>query len=216
LNVTLFNTDLKNFQDRSFNGTLFLVRNAGNVRSRGVDVDGQFRPLSMLNISYGVTYLDAVYTSDKNAPGLEGCLPIPGACPTVQDLSGRALNHAPRWNGDVTAELTSQPFLGGYTASLAATETFTSSMLTANTDNPQSRVPGHATTDLRLSFHSPDNRYELDLFGTNVFDKHYYVDTVAQPLGVIMGINNIHTGATVFRGFLGDPQRFGVRLSAKF
>ena len=106
--------------------------------------------------------------------------------------------------------------MGGVSATLAATENYTASFLTANNDNPQSRLPGHATTDARVSFNSPSDRWQLDLYGTNVFNKHYYVTTVAQVLGAQMGLNDPVTGATVYRGFLGDPARFGARVSVKF
>jgi iron complex outermembrane receptor protein len=90
-------------------------------------------------------------------------------------------------------------------------------MLTANTDNPQSRVPGYATTDFHVSFFTPDTRWQFDIFGSNVTNTHYYVSTTAQVLSSIMpGVNNTATGATIFRGSLGDPARFGARLTAKF
>jgi iron complex outermembrane receptor protein len=215
LNVTLFNTALKNFQDRSFNGTAFVTRNSGDVRSRGVDIDGQIRPASNVTLTAGLTYLDSIYTNNPTAPGLEGCTGTP-TCPLVQNLTDRPLGFAPKWQGNLGIEVKSGEFMGGYKAAVAGNEHLTSSFLTANTDNPQSRVPGYATTDLRLSFFSPDARWQLDFFGTNVFDKHYLVTTVAQVLGAVMGINNPATGATIYRGFLGDPARYGARISAKF
>jgi iron complex outermembrane recepter protein len=214
LNATAFDTELHNFQDRSFNGTSFLVRNAGNVRSRGVDLNGQFRVLSDLDFTYGNTYEDSIYTKDISAPGLEGCTGLPG-CPTVQNLSGQPVGYSPRWNGYLGLNWKIGEF-GGFATSFNANENFTTSFLTANTDNPQSRVPGYETTDLRLSVGSPSGRWRVDLFGSNVFDRRYYVYTLAQPLAAVMGINNPNTGATVFRGFLGDPARYGVRLSGKF
>ncbi len=100
--------------------------------------------------------------------------------------------------------------------SFNASENFTSSFLTSNTDNPQSRLPAYETTDLRFAIHSPDDRWEFGIFGTNVFDKHYYTSTFAQPLASLMGANNPTTGATVYCGFLGDPARFGARVAVHF
>ena len=216
LDATAYYTTLHDFQDRSFSGTTFLIQNAGDVRSRGVDLNGQIRPTSNLTLTSGVTYLDAIYTNDPNAPGLEGCTGLPG-CPTVQNLSGRPIQFAPQWQGNGGFEYRLGSFLGGYSASLAGSEHFTSSFLTENNDNPQSRLPGYYTTDLRLSFFFPDKRWQFDIFGTNVADAHYNIATIDQVLGaVIPGVDNTKTGATVYRGFLGDPSRFGVRLSGKF
>jgi iron complex outermembrane receptor protein len=215
VNLTLFDTELSNFQDRSFDGTGFLIRNSGDVRSRGVDVDGQLLIVPRLKATFGGTYLDSIYKSNTAAPGLEGCVGAPG-CATVQNLTGQPLGFAPKVQGNVGLEWTSRPVIRDISVAIAASEHFTSSFLTANTDNPQSRLPGYATTDLRLTFQSGDGRWKFDLFGTNVFDKHYLVTTVAQPLSALMGINNTTTGATIFRGFLGSPATYGLRVSLNF
>jgi iron complex outermembrane recepter protein len=214
LNATVFDTVLHNFQDRSYDGVEFLIRNAGAVRSRGLDLDGRFRALSNLTFSYGLTYLDSIYTSDSGAPGLEGCTGTAG-CPLVQNLSGQPLDFAPKYNGNVGLSWTIGA-VRGYATSFNAMESFTSSFLSDNTDNPQSRLPAFRTTDLRFSIHSPDDKWQFDIFGTNVFDAHYYTSTIPQPLASIMGATNPATGATIFRGFLGDPARFGARISVHF
>ena len=212
LNATLFDTELKDFQDRSFNGLGFVIRNSGNVRSRGLDLDGQLRATQNLSFTYGATFLDATYAKAVSSPGLEGCTTL---CPTVQNLTGQTISYAPKSHATGGVQWTSA-FSNGYAITAAANENYTSSFLTANTNNPQSRVAGHATTDLRLRLSSPNGRWNVEAFGLNVFDKHYYVATVAQPLGSIMGINVPATGATIFRGFLGDPARYGLRASVKF
>jgi iron complex outermembrane recepter protein len=214
LNATVFDTVLHNFQDRSYDGLEFLIRNAGAVRSRGLDLDGRFRALSNLTFNYGLTYLDSIYTTDTGAPGLEGCTGTAG-CPLVQNLSGQPLDFAPKYHGNVGLNWNIGE-VRGYATSFNASENFTSSFLTTNTDNPQSRLPSHRTTDLRISIHSPDDRWQFEVFGTNVLDAHYYTATIAQPLASVMGATNTTTGATVFRGFLGDPARFGARVAVHF
>jgi iron complex outermembrane receptor protein len=166
-------------------------------------------------VTFGGTYLDSIYTDNTSAPGLEGCTGLAG-CPTVQNLTGKTLAFAPKLQGNIGAEWKSQPFMNGISLALAVNEHFTSNFLTANTLNEQSRVPGYATTDLRLSLIAEGDKWRLDLFGENIFDKHYFVTTVAQTLGAAMGINNNTTGTTVFRGFLGSPANFGARLSLNF
>ncbi|HVR89673.1 MAG TPA: TonB-dependent receptor [Novosphingobium sp.] len=215
LNLTLFNTNLHNFQDRSFDGTQFVIRNSGDVRSRGVDFDGDFEPIDNFKFTFGGAYLDSIYTRNPNAPGLEGCTGGPG-CPLFHDLSGTRLPFAPKFKGRIGAEVSSGPMGSGYELTFAAHENYTSSFLTANTGNEQSRVDGYATTDLRLTLDSPEKNWSVTLFGTNVFDKIYYTTTVAQVLGNIIGVTSTTTGQTVFRGNLGEPARYGVRLSFDF
>ena len=216
LNATFFNTKLNNFQDRSYNGLAFLTRNSGDVRSRGVDVDGQLRLIRNLSLTYSGTYLDSIYLTDVGAPGLEGCTGRVGSCPTIQNLSGRTIGYAPKvkLNGGFEYKI---PFNGGYSVSLSSSAHYTSSFYTVNTLNPQSKLPSYYTADFRVGVTSPDKRWEVDVFGTNIFNKHYFTALNTQTLGALIpGVNNNVTGATVFRGVLGDPSRFGVRLSAKF
>lgn len=215
LNITAFQTDLHDFQDRSFDGTFFRIRNSGDVRSRGVDLDGDVSFNDNIRFVFAGTVLDAEYTDNVAAPGLEGCEGSP-TCPLVQDLSGTRLPYAPELKGRIGLELNSGPFGDGYEVTFGAYQNHTSSFLTANTGNPQSRVDGYDTTDLRLTLVSPDDRWSLTVFGNNVFGEVYYTATVSQALGSLFGATDPATGQTVFRGFLGEPSRYGVRLSANF
>ena len=135
---------------------------------------------------------------------------------TVQDLTGLRLAFAPQVQGNLGAEWKSAPLFSGISLALAANEHFNSSFFTANNLNPQNKVPGYATTDLRLSLISEGNKWKFDLFGNNVFDKHYLVTTGIQVLGAAMGIINATTGTTIIRGYLGEPASYGARLSLNF
>ncbi len=215
LNANIFNTVLNNFQDRSYNGLSFVIRNAGTVRSRGMEVEGQVHAIPHVDFNFGADYLDSIYRSDPGAPGLDGCTGLPG-CPVVQNLSGRQLPFAPKWQGNLGVNLSSNPFLGGYTAILALNETLSSGYLSENNDSQQSHVAGYGVLDARLSLFTPDSNWELDLFAQNLLDRHYFTLKIPTTLGSAFGVNNPATGATLYRGTLGDPRVFGVRLSAKF
>ena len=218
LNATLFNTELHNFQDRSFNGLGFVIRNSGDVRSRGLEVESQVNVIDHLNLNLGLAYLDSIYTKNVAAPEFDGCSPaiINAACPGVQNLSGRVLPFAPKWQGNAGFEVNSDPFLGGFTGAFAMNESFTSSFQAENTLSPQTVVPGYGTLDGRLSLYSPDGVWQLDLLGTNILNKHYFNEYFPQPLAGALGLNDPTTGNTVFRGFVGDPQEFRIKLSARF
>jgi iron complex outermembrane receptor protein len=218
LNATLFDTQLHNFQDRSFNGLSFVVRNSGDVRSRGLEVESQAHVIDHLNLNLGLAYLDSIYTNNVAAPAYDGCSPaiVTPACPKVQNLSGRVLPFAAKWQGNAGFEVNSNPFMGGFTASFAANEVFTSSFYAENTLSPQTVVPGYGTLDGRISLYSPDGVWQLDLTGSNVLNKHYFAEFFPQPLAGALGLNDPTTGNTLFRGFVGDPQEFKVRLTARF
>lgn len=215
LNASVFDTRLNDFQDRTFSGTQFLTRNSGDVRSRGVDLDARFRPVPALTLRLAGTYLDAKYIRNTNAPGLEGCTGTP-SCPLVQDLSGKRLQFSPKlqFNGGFDWQVAE---LGtGYRITASGNEHYTSSFLTSNTDNPGSRLPGYWTSDLTVALTAPSDRWKIEFFATNLFDKRYYVATIPQVLGALLGVNDTTNGATLYRGFLGDPRKIGARASINF
>lgn len=216
LNATVFQTKLHNFQDRSFNGLGFVVRNAGDVRARGVEVEGQFRPIEHLNINFGMDYLDSIYTKNTGAPGLTGCTGAANSCPKTQDLSGRTIPFAPKWSGNIGVELNSDPFMGGYSASLQVNTEFKSSFFTQNDLNPQSVAKARTLLGARLSLFSPDGHWQLDIYGKNLFDKRYVPAKFPQVVGSLFGVNDPMTGATLYRDYLGAPRTIGVRLSTNF
>jgi iron complex outermembrane receptor protein len=218
LNANLFDTGMHNFQDRSFNGLGFVIRNSGDVRSRGMETEGQIHAIDHLNFDFGLAYLDAIYTKNKTAPPFDGCSPaiITPACPLTQNLSGKPLPFSAKWQGNAGFDVTSDPLFGGFTATFAMRENFTTSYQAENTDSPQSIVPGFGTLDARLSLYSPSNGWQIDLTGTNILNKHYFTEFFPQTLAGALGLNNTTTGATVFRGFLGDPATVRLKLTARF
>jgi iron complex outermembrane receptor protein len=101
LNGTFFYTIYKDFQAFSFDGTSFLVTNADELTSYGVEAEALLAPTAGLllgsNMGFNITefedFENALCTDAQNAafpfiPGV-GC---------TQDLSGERLDNAPRWS----------------------------------------------------------------------------------------------------------------------
>lgn len=63
LNIALYNTDISGFQANAFDTstgvTITRLTNAGDVRTRGVEVDGSWAPTSFLTLTGSVAYNDA-------------------------------------------------------------------------------------------------------------------------------------------------------------
>ncbi|ODT00516.1 MAG: hypothetical protein ABS49_04720 [Erythrobacter sp. SCN 62-14] len=74
-NLTAFLQRLENFQANIFVGDFFVLVNAGEVETFGVEFEGFVRPTRELTLSLALTYLDAQYNSFVGSP--------------VGDLSGR-------------------------------------------------------------------------------------------------------------------------------
>uniref|UniRef100_B0T6M1 TonB-dependent receptor n=1 Tax=Caulobacter sp. (strain K31) TaxID=366602 RepID=B0T6M1_CAUSK len=210
LNATLFRTDVHDYQDRSFNGLSFLVRNAADLRQQGVEADFILRPFDGLRINGAVGYLDSKYLSYPGASGLPGF----GG---VQDLSGKRNNFSPEWQGAVGVQY-DRDIAGGVGLTVRGDMTFVSDNNVGSvTDaNPQMIQDGFALFSGRVTFTSPDRRYGLQIFGENLFDKGYYTYIFPNTLDNVLGLRDSTTGGTLMRGTLGTPRTVGVKLTVSF
>lgn len=91
-NIALFDQSIEGFQDFSFTGTGFLLANSGKQSVRGFEFDTTITPIDDLFLTFGATYLDALFDSFTNSP--------------VGDLSGRRPGNIPEWNVRTSATYT--------------------------------------------------------------------------------------------------------------
>ncbi|MFX7969163.1 TonB-dependent receptor, partial [Acinetobacter baumannii] len=72
LNFAAFWTDIYDYQATVNNGQLGVLRgylaNAGQVRTRGIEIDSAFKPTSRLNLYANGSYTDAKYVRFVDAP----------------------------------------------------------------------------------------------------------------------------------------------------
>jgi iron complex outermembrane receptor protein len=216
LNVTAYETSLDDFQERSFDGVSFIIRNAGSIRARGVEVEGQARPNEHVSVDFGLAYLDSVFTANHTAPGLPACNNSATSCKTVQDLTGRTPTFSPKWQGNLGAEYTTSPFAGGFTLSARGDMSFTSRIFSTNDLNPQGVVDGFTLYGGRVTLTSPDKSWTVALFGDNLTDEHYFRNKFVHTLDSIYGVRVPSSGATLYRAFVGAPRTWGVRASKTF
>jgi iron complex outermembrane receptor protein len=215
-NADVFQTDLDNFQDRSFNGLAFIIRNAGSVRARGAEAEGVVQPIDHIKLDFGVTYLDSIFTANHNAPGLPACTGLPGSCPITQDLTGRPTTYAPKWQTDLGLEYDSPAFGDGWTAQVRGSMNYASKVFTTNDDNPQSITGGNTLFGARATLVSPGGRWNLSLFGDNLTNVKYFTLKIPQTLDSAFLVRNPANGTTLMRGFMGAPMTLGARFTTNF
>lgn len=211
-NVTLFSMDIAGFQDRAFDGVSFIVRNAGELRQQGVEMDLSIAPSRDFSISGSVAYLDSEFTDFATASNLPG---LPG----TQDLTGQPNTFSPKWSGNVAVDWGTDIGSGGMRLNVNSNLFFTSSQFvgTVNDANPQSLAPAYALLGGRIALDGPDSRWTVALFARNLFDKAYRPLSVYQPLGAALGLNNtVFPGSTANRVLAGEPRAFGVSATYRF
>lgn len=209
-NATFYRMDIEGYQDRSFDGTSFIVRNAGNLRHQGAEIELSARPSSYLTAGLALAYLDSRFTDYRGASGLPG---VGG----VQDLTDGRAHYAPEWSGNAHVEWRQE--VGGLLLAINGSVNFISDQnIGGVTDNnPQTVQDGYALTNMRVTFSTADERLSLSLYGNNIFDVYYASAAFYQPLDAPLGLRNgVFHGSTAVRPVHGEPRTYGISASYRF
>ncbi|GAA0853068.1 TonB-dependent receptor [Aliiglaciecola litoralis] len=81
LNITLFDQTIEGFQSSTFVGTGFVLANAGQQSTKGIEFDSVYRPTENISLSFAGTILDPVYDSFEGASGVDGPIDLSGEKP---------------------------------------------------------------------------------------------------------------------------------------
>jgi len=222
LNLTFYRMNIKGFQDRSFNGTSFTVRNAGNLRHQGFEFDGVAKPFHNVSLFANVAYLDSEFTDYPDASNWPGFGSIPGS-PLTQDLKGKPATFAPKWSGrlgfDVGGDIGSGGYSWDFTSNLSFTSKFYGGLV--NDANPQTIVDGYTLLGARATLNGPGDRWSVSLFGNNLLDKQYEAGNLYQFLegsGALASFfrNGVFPGSTAVRRLHADPRTYGISGTFRF
>lgn len=188
LNLTGFYQDFSGYQNLRFEGSSFIVRQFDEVISKGIEVDAQFRPVNDLVGRLGYTYLDTEISD------------------ATQPEDGLELTNQP--NHVVTGALTWTPRLSDDLGGLAHVDfryngeanTFNDPVFSDLTDNGS-----YAIVNARFGLNFDDNRFGVEAFVENVFDKYYNITSFPVPE---------QTGT--FAVYPSQPRSYGLKLRASF
>ena len=183
LNADLFWEDFDHFQANTFvlQGTTTFVTlgDAGNVRSKGFEMDATWHATPDLTITGGYTFDDATIVS-YNCLAAQN---VYNASPTLANQqtltkctlhNGRPLPFAPKNKFNVTGVYdVPVPQNMPFDLKVSSTYTYTS---TINFDLDQSdlaRQKSYGLWDAQATFSSKDGRYRLSLIGKNLANQYY-------------------------------------------
>lgn len=209
-NATLYRMDITEYQFRSFDGLQFRVRNNGEVRQQGVELDLVARPTQPLTLTFSAAYLDSKYTDFRGAP------PLP-AFSTPQDLTGERLPFSPKWQGAASAQYVGD-LPGGMTwlARIDLAFTARQNLSASGDNNPDAVQPAYQQLGGRIAIRGPQERWELALAGQNLTNEDFCTGIFNQPNNAAYGLNNPVTGGTVLRCALNEPRTLSLEARAKF
>ena len=155
-NVTVFDTEIKNFQAQVTNGSVGVIRgylaNAEKVRVRGAEFDGSARVNGNLSFYAAAAYTDGKYVSFTDAPPpLEDT-----GGPQFEDISGSELPGISKWAVSVGGESSHRgSFLGRAGEFFGALDaSYRSSFSSSATFSRYLVVPGYPLLNARVGFRS--------------------------------------------------------------
>lgn len=207
-NATLFRTDVNDFQERSFDGLSFEVRNAGSVRLQGVELDVRASPMERLDILLGISFLDSEFLDFQGAPGLIGG--------PVQDLTGERRTESPEWTSSLAVTWSDNVPGTEMDWFVRGEHQFVDEQLFQVNNDPQSRQGAYTISNLRFGLNNPNSNWSVTAFVRNVFDEGYCTRIQNQVLAGLFGGVNRAENTTVMRCIVGRPRTFGIELAMTF
>jgi outer membrane receptor protein involved in Fe transport len=203
LNLSVFRSEFEDFQNASFLGVNFLVRNAEKVVSQGIELDGSVRPYAGLTFDYAVTYLDAKYDKFTQGACYFGRVPTNSVERTC-DLSGATLPNAPDWRTNLGVQY--EHAIASGTGFVRGEWAYTSEQNVETSLDPRAVQDAYSLLSARLGWRN--ERYSLTLWGENLTDKT--VRTTAGPQTIFGGIDG---GLQIW---LNEERTYGMTFDVRF
>jgi iron complex outermembrane receptor protein len=201
-NITVYDTDIKDFQAQVVNASVGVLRgylaNAERVRVRGVEFDGSARANRHLTFYAAAAYTVGRYISFPDAPPpLEDT-----GGPQVKDISGSVLPGISKWAGSFGAEYSNPSNVLGRSGDFfAALDTsYRSSFSSSPSASRYLIVDGYSLLNARVGFRWTDG-WSVSLWSRNLLDKDYFELLSAAP-----GNTGLYVGQP------GDGRTIGVTL----
>lgn len=180
VNVALFHASYQDFQaqalvddpDDLLPGSFVLV-NAGEVTTEGVEIEFLARPLDNWTLGGGFAYTDGSI-DDYPRGNCSNGQKFRGDCPQgFQDLSGGQLPYTPEWkltlNTEYRLALRSAPMELVFAADLRAQD----DVLYEISQDPYTQQDAYTVVDARIAVAGTEHGYSVTAFVKNLFDENY-------------------------------------------
>lgn len=200
LNVGAFYYDYKNIQVAKY-AFVSVIYNGARSHLYGLDVDVDARPTDRLSIDAGLSYLHSEFTNFPQAQTTSYVPTAGGALITVFNASakGNSLPFSPRFSYTLGATYTVPSEIGPF--AFNATDAY-SSRYYPEVDNKVSQKAYHLL-NASLAWTSPDKRYGVRLFTSNLLNKQIMVQASSNDSGYNAD-------------FPIAPRTYGVRLELNY
>ena len=229
VSVSAFRQEFSNFQLNTFNGSVFLVQNINGcgtslngadkdassttgacaaddivpgVVAQGVELEASIRPIRDLNIGFGLTYTDTSYENDL--VGRDNGSPLDAA---LRLLPGDNLSNAPEIVA--TGSLSYTPEIGnsGLRGLFFVNGRLTGDYNTGSDLLFGKEQDGYLIVNGRIGLTGPEERWAIEGFVQNLFDKDYTQVAFNTPFVA---------SQQTYSAFLAEPRTYGVTVRGRF
>ena len=197
INLAGYIYKLKGLQLTNYVNATATIKNAGDAKIKGVEMDLTYRtPLPGLTLNGAIAYNDAKFGTIGGAPCYNGqtnalgCFIVDGV--PQQNLDGTRLPRAPKLN--LSAGFNFDTEIGdSFKLGLNAGLTHSSSYLTDASSAPQGRQKAYTLIDASIRLSDEEEHYTFEVIGRNLTDKYYFVQSndmpfTGTPAGGVAGV----------------------------
>ncbi|KAA9134125.1 TonB-dependent receptor [Marinihelvus fidelis] len=171
VDIALFHTRFDDLQVSTFEGVNFVVGNAAQATSRGIELDGSWRVSKAFTLNLAWSFLDAEYDHFPNAACTIAQTIESGLGPMcTQDLSGRPTQYAPGHAGRVSLAW-EQALSGGQLLFADLGVSHSDGYFVDQDLDPNAFQPAYQKVDLRLGWASANEHWTVALLGRNLGDE---------------------------------------------
>lgn len=200
LNVAVFDQTIDDFQSVIFQGTGFVLNNAGEQSVRGVEWDAKYLPIEPLELTIAGAYLDAEFDEFVGAGGVDG--PV--------DLSGERPAGIPRWALSVGATYSFE-LSDSIDAYIRGDYDFQSDVAVIdNLPDTVRREVNQLNVSAGVEF---DNGWGVRVWGRNITDDEFFTSGFPGPAQTLPPPASVNG---TFNAYPNQPATYGVNVRKTF
>ena len=188
------------------------------VRSQGFELEASLVPARSLRVTAGLTYARTKYRD--NLVGNSSGEPLDQA---LRKLPGDNMSNAPELVATGSVAWTPEIGSSGLTGLVYLDGRLSSDYNTGSDLFPQKEQDGYAIVNARVGVRGPGERWAVELWAQNLFNKQYAQVAFNSPFqegatstGAAFADPQFPGGRQIFSQFLAEPRTYGVTLRGKF
>lgn len=206
VNVALFRSEFNDLQVSAWDGTRFVVDNAAQAVTQGLEVDGEWLLSENFKLGFALALLDSEFDSFPgagcSAPQQVAYAAATGMSPNscLQDLSGKPLQFAPEWSGNLNLTYF-YPLSDNLELTANMDINFTDEYHTALDNDPNALQDSFSKVNLRLELADVEGSWSVALIGKNITDEK-----------TTTWVNDTPFARGSYFGFIDQPSTLGVQF----